>query len=394
MKIVILGAGYAGLRAALDLASARSRGLLDAELVLVDRNDYHQVVTWLHQTATDAIPLEQARVSLAELLPKESLSFVQGDVRAIETVSQRVLVGDDWLEYDRLIVALGSDTNWPEIPGLREAAFPLRWWDEARALKEEIARQFAAAATADSAEARRCLMTVIVVGGGYTGVQLAGELAHWTPTLADLHGLPLQDIRLLLVEAQERLLPGWKASFSQRAANVLRRKGVDVRLNSPLLRVEGRQVTLGEPGGGSTTICAGTLVWAGGVRAPSLLAEAGLPTGRDGRVLVNKFLQAQGYPEIYAIGDSALFFDGREPLPATAAHALRQGEYVAGALVARLQGKTVEPYRPLKLGMLVSLGGNDGVGDPLGVPLTGLPAGILKEGVERWYLTTIGVYRR
>lgn len=188
-------------------------------------------------------------------------------------------------------------------------------------------------------------------------------------------------------------MPGWQPKLSHRASAILRRKGVDVRVNTPVIRVEGRFVTLGRPGGGEETICAGTLVWAGGVRPPALLAEAGLRTDPDGRVPVNRFLQAQGEPDIFVIGDSAFYLNGGEPLAATASNALRQGEYVAEVLIAQCQGKPYEPYQPTRPGVLVSLGGNDGVGDALGLPLTGLPAGLLKEGVERWYLTTIGALR-
>ncbi|HBY96218.1 MAG: NAD(P)/FAD-dependent oxidoreductase [Ardenticatenaceae bacterium] len=393
MKIVILGAGYAGLRVALDLATAKVRDQIETELVLVDRNDYHQVITWLHQVAADAIPPERARVPLPGLFPAGALAFVQAEVRAIQPDQRRVLTDAGPIAYDRLVIALGSDTVWPLIPGLAEAALPLRWWDEARALKQHIIEQFAAAARADSAEERRCRMTVVVAGGGYTGTQLAGELTHWTPVLADQYSLPLTGIRLLLVEAQERLMPGWQPKLSHRASAILRRKGVDVRVNTPVIRVEGRFVTLGRPGGGEETICAGTLVWAGGVRPPALLAEAGLRTDPDGRVPVNRFLQAQGEPDIFVIGDSAFYLNGGEPLAATASNALRQGEYVAEVLIAQCQGKPYEPYQPTRPGVLVSLGGNDGVGDALGLPLTGLPAGLLKEGVERWYLTTIGALR-
>lgn len=390
MKIVILGAGYAGLRVALDLAAATARNSIEAELVLVDRHDYHQVITWLHQVATDAIPAERARVPLRGLFSSEALTFIQAEVRAIQPDRHSVLTDAGPIEYDRLVVALGSDTVWPKIPGLAEAALPLRWWDEARRIKNQVTEQFATAARASSPKERRCLMTVVVAGGGYTGTQLAGELTHWTPALADQYGLPLTDIHLLLVEAQERLMPHWQPRLSRRAAEILRRKGVDVRVNTPLMRVEGCFVILGRPGGGEEIIRAGTLVWAGGVRPPGLLGEAGLPLERDGRVRVNQFLQAHGYPGIFVLGDSAFYLNDGEPLAATAAHALRQGEYVAELLIAQRRGESHEPYQPIKLGMLVSLGGNDGVGDALGVPLSGLPAGLLKEGVERWYLTTIG----
>lgn len=388
MKIVIAGAGYAGLRVALDLAAARQQGRLGtAEVVLVDRNDYHQVVTWLHQVAAEAVEPARARIPLRELLPEGAIRFVQARVEGIEPAVQRLLTSAGAIDYDRLVVGLGADTLWPDIPGLREHAFPLRWWEEAVALHRHIEAQFRRAGAVQEPAVQTCLATIVVIGGGYTGTQLAGELAHWLPELADRYGLPLRAIQLTLVEAKERLMPGWERRAAERAATMLRRKGVTVRLGTALERVDAQSVTLaGEQS------CAGTVVWAGGVRAPALLGAAGLPTGPGGRVRVNQFLQAEGYPAIFVAGDSALYLDGDEPLPGTAAHALRQGAYIAEVLVAEAQGLPFEPYAPTRLGMLVAVGGVDAVGDALGVPLTGLPAGLLKEGVERWYLTTIGAY--
>jgi NADH dehydrogenase len=386
MRIVILGAGYAGLRAALDLAEARAETPQIKQVVLVDRNDYHQVVTWLHQVAAAAMEPERARLPLRKVLPKQGLNVLQAEVTGLKLANNRVVTSAGELEYDRLLIALGSETLWPDIPGLREHAWPLRWWPEAVALRKHIAQQYQqAAATTDQAERRR-LMTIAVVGGGYTGIQLAGELAHWTPELADQHKLPITAIRLLLIEARDRLLPEGDAEMAAKAAQILQRKGVEVRLAAPLKQVEADQITVdGQP------IPLGTLVWAGGVRPAQLLADAGLPTER-GRIKVNKFLQVEDHPSIFVAGDSSLYYDEGKPLPATAAHALRQGGYVADVLLAQAQGKSFDPYEPTKLGILVAVGGLDAVGDALGVPLTGLPAGLLKEGVERWYLTTIGAY--
>lgn len=227
-------------------------------------------------------------------------------------------------------------------------------------------------------------IVVLGAGGGFTGCQLVGELAHWVTDLADEHGVPIADIHLILLEAASCLLPGWERLYSERAEHVLRRKGIDVRLSSKLEKVEPTRVTFS-----GETLSTHTIVWAGGIRAPSLLASSGLSTGRQGRVLVDDYLRVTQYPAIYVAGDSALFVKDGQALPATAALALRQGAYVATTIADEVNGQPIEPYRPSNPGMLVSLGGNDAVGDVLGVPLQGSAAGLVKASIERWYISTL-----
>lgn len=388
MQIVILGAGYAGLRAALDLAEAKRRGQLDGvSVTLVDQNDYHQVITWLHDIAAAAVEPQKARIPLDRLLGQGGITIKQATVRGIAPGERRVLLEDGTaLSYDRLVVALGSNTVWPPIPGLRDHALPMRWWDDAMTIRNAILYNFALAAeTSDEAERKR-LLSIVVVGGGYTGCQLAGELTHWLPALADEYAISLFDLTLRQIEAQSRLLPNWERRFSRKAEHVLRRKGVQVLLNSPVAQIEKKTLTIK----GKQPLPYGVLIWVGGVRAPKLLQSSGFPTGIQGRVEVDAYLRAKGFANTYVIGDSSLWMDGENPLPATASHALRQGEYVARMLIREVNRQPLARYEPTKLGLVVSLGGNDGIGTALGVPLSGLAAGILKEGIEAWYLSTIG----
>lgn len=383
-RIAILGAGYAGLRCALDLVDVKQRGRIDASLELIDRTAYHQVVTRLHDVAADAMPPERARLPLQSLLPPDLITVVRADVERILPDEHRVATSAGIHDYDRLVIALGSTTAWPAIPGLRERAFPLRWWNEAVALRKHIRDTVAAAATITDRGRRRCHLRIVVAGGGFTGCQLAGELAHWLPDLADTHDVSVFDMHLMLLEQEDRLLPNWKPWSSRRAERILTRKGVDVRVNSPLRGVDGEYVSIGDE-----QVCTHTLVWTGGIRAPAVLAESGLPVGEQGRVIIDDFLRVPSFPEIFVAGDCALVMRDGEPVPANASYALRQGAYVARTLVDEATGREIRPYRPVVLGMLVSLGNTDAVGDVLGLPVFGWPAGAIREGVERWYLSTV-----
>lgn len=389
MKIVIAGAGYAGLRTAMDLARAKRKGELGDEVsvTLVDRNDYHQVITWLHEVAAASIEPEEARIPLAQLVGEGGIELVQATVRGIAPREQRLLLENgEALLYDRLVVALGSVTVWPPIEGLREHALPMRWWDEAFHIREAVLDSFQRAAQSEDEAERRRLASIVIVGGGYTGCQLAGEMAHWLPDLADQYNLSLFDITLRQIEAQPRLMPGWNEELANKAEQILRRKGVQILLDSPLGRVDKQSYTLQ----GKNPMPYGVLVWSGGIKAPELLKASGLATGAQGRAEVDPYLRAKEFPTVYLAGDCALWMDGDEPLPATASHALRQGEYVARMLRREVEARSLSPYEPTNLGLVVALGGNDGIGTALGIPLSGVTASILKEGIESWYLSTIG----
>jgi NADH dehydrogenase len=387
MDIVILGAGYGGLRTALDLADFKRKGELDgATITLVDRNDYHQVITWLHEVAAAKITPDKARIPFDRLFTDDTIRLVKGMVRGIAPREQRVMIeGGEMLNYDRLVIGLGSGTAWAPIPGLKEHALPMRWWDESLVIREAILSAYAAAATTTDPDERRRLMTTIVMGGGYTGCQLAGELTHWLPTLADQYNLSIMDITLRQIEAKPRLLPGWDTKLAERAEQTLRRKGVQILLDSPVEAIDAKTITVKD----KPPMAYGVAVWAGGVKVPELLSQSGFATGAQGRVKVDENLRAEAFPSVYVIGDAALWIEDDKPLPQTASHALRQGEYVARMLRREVNGRGLAGYEPTDLGLVVALGGNDGVGTALGVPLSGMAAGILKEGIEAWYLSTI-----
>jgi len=384
-RVLVLGAGYAGLRAAADLVQGcRRHALNDTEIVLVDRGQEHELITQLHLVAAEALDEDSARLPIAPLLPPAGLTFQQGEVETLDLENKVAVVGEECLTYDRLVVAVGSQTAAPSIPGLEEHAFSLRWWREAVRLRNHIRQSFEHAATEEDDEKRAAFLRIVIVGGGATGCQLAGELAHWVPALADETGAPVREAHLVLLEANDRLMGGSEEHVSEFAEEVLRRKGVDVRLGTSLESVSaGSLISNGE------TLHCGTVVWTGGVQAPAFLQDSGLVTGPGGRVEVDSHLRSVSHPEIYAAGDAALIHHEGSPLPATAGFALRQGAYVATCLLDELLGRPMKPYQPRDVGMLVSLGGGDAIGQVLGVAMEGPPAGLVKENIERWYLTTV-----
>lgn len=386
MRIVILGAGYAGLRTALDLARLRRAYGLDTTIQVVDQNPYHQLVQLLHLTATAGITDQKSIYQLDTLFRGREVERIEGRVEAIHPLERRVVLNTgQTLEYDRLVLALGSETAF-QVPGAREHTLPLRTFSDALKLRKHLIEQFTRAASITDPTELRITMTTAIVGGGYTGCELAGELAAWADDLCRQTGAPRKEVRIALIERENHLLPHLGTWASNEAVRRLERLGVNTFLQTPVVQVEPQRLRFAD----GRLLRAGTIVWGAGVRAPALLAEAGFPTDRLGRVLVDRYLRVQGHATVFAIGDCAAVPDGRGgTLPPTASYAMRQGEHLAEILAAEARGEAPRAYEPVELGEVVSLGPNDAVGNPLGVPITGYPALMLKRGIEEYYRATI-----
>lgn len=387
MQIIILGAGYAGLRTALDLDQMlRERGR-DDKVVLVDQFSYHQIVQILHLTATDRSPQEKAIYELAPLLRKTSVEFVQGHVKLVVPDQHEVQFDDGRvLTYDRLVLALGAETDFRDVPGAREHTLPLRTYQHAVRLRDHLIAQFEAAARTDDPVEQRILLTTAVVGGGYTGCQLSGELAGWVSELCQRTGAPRGQARIALLHRNPRLLEHFERSSSLEAARVLDQLGVSIYLDTSVTSVEPRLLRVND----GRILRAATLVWAGGIRAPALLANSGFVVDEIGRVLVDRYMRVHDQALVFAMGDCAAIPDGSgSVVPSTASYAMRQGEHMAETLLAEVMGRAPRSYEPLKLGELVSLGPKDAVGSPLGLPARGYPLILLKKGIEQYYRASI-----
>jgi NADH dehydrogenase len=305
------------------------------------------------------------------------------------------------IAYSQLVIALGSISNDFGIPGVRSSMHPFLTTEDARDLRLAVIRAFEEAARSEreqpaaDLEELRQHVRVLIVGAGATGVEIAGAMAElmaeeWERAWRiagkpDHYRLPKPQIALL--DARPMVLSGWSQRTSQSVADALREMGVDLRLSTRIVRVEPGcvQINSGE------WIAAGTLVWAGGVRAPELLEAAGLPVGAGGRIQVDQFQRVIGHPNIYAVGDSALLLDkttGRPVLP-TAVIALRSGETAELALAAALGGRTPERVlRPITRNV-ISVGPRTGAADLLGIKLKGRLALTIKDLIEWEYRQSI-----
>ena len=384
-QIVVAGAGYAGLHVALRL-TAKLRGNTEAMLTLVDRHDYHQVLTELPRVAGGTRAADAVRIPLQDVLATR-VRFVQAEINGFDLAGRRLLTGAGPVGWRRLVLALGSRPNDFAIPGLAERALSLYSASDAERVWTAVGQALTAAAAAADPERQRRLATVVVGGGGATGVELAGELAEILPEVASGYGLAPDRPAVWLVEAGPAILAGSSPQLIGKAASILSDLGVQVRTNATIAAVteQGFRLTDGQ------LVEGGVFVWAGGVKAPELVADSGLPTGHNGRVKVDRYLRVLDRPEIYVAGDLASVTDSRSGhvLPALAQVALEEGETVARNLDAELEGRPLEAFTFHDKGFVVSVGTRRGVADVAGLTSGGRLAHLLKDAIEWEYRQSV-----
>ncbi|WP_425336437.1 NAD(P)/FAD-dependent oxidoreductase, partial [Streptomyces afghaniensis] len=379
-RILIVGAGFAGYRTARTL-SRETRGR--AHITLLNPTDYFLYLPLLPQVAAGVLEPRRVTVSLSDTLP--DVRLVLGEADRIDLDGQTLHYtgpeGDGGtLSYDRLVLAAGSVNKLLPIPGVAEHAHGFRGLPEALYLRDHVTRQVELAAAADDPKTCAARCTFVVVGAGYTGTEVAAHGQMFTDAQVRKH--PLRQgmrPRWMLLDVAPRVLPEMDEKLSTTADRVLRQRGVDVRMGTSVKEAtpDGVVLTDGE------FVETRTLVWCVGVRPDPLVESLGLPMEK-GRLLVDPHLQVPGRPELFACGDVAAVPDLEKPgsyTPMTAQHAWRHGKVAAENVAASLGlGGARKPYRHRDLGFVVDLGGAKAAANPLGVSLSGVPAGAVTRG--------------
>ena len=382
-SIVILGAGYAGLLCAIE---ARKRlGTEEASITLVNKHHYHQLITQLHESAAGARSDRSVRISLSSILNGKDITLVKGVVQKIDTENHAVLLDHNKsLSYDYLVVALGSDTEYFNIPGLKEHAFTLKSVNQARLIRTHIESCFARYPY----EQRPELLRFVVGGAGFSGIELVGELADALPKYAADAGIDVSRIQLYNIEAAPGILPGFDQPLVEAAQRSLETRGVKFLTGQPIVKVENGIVHLQN----GESIFAGTIIWTGGVRGNQLVIDAGFDTEPRGRAKVNEFLQSPQSPKVYMIGDCAFVIgENGRPLPPTAQLAWQMGITAGNYLYHDIKGGTKSAFIPHIVGSVASLGRKDAVGKVLkSYRMYGKMAYMAKEAGNIRYLTKIG----
>ncbi|WP_299484697.1 NAD(P)/FAD-dependent oxidoreductase [Acaryochloris sp. IP29b_bin.137] len=360
--IVIIGAGFGGLQTAISLGGSA------AQVTLIDRNNYHTFVPLLYQVATATLEPEWIALPIHKLLHRyKNVQFVQGNVEAVDLAARRVQTEQVTLQYDYLVLATGSQTHFQGVPGAKEYAWPLRTLEDAIALKHHLLQCIEQAAQISDSDQRRQRLTITVVGGGATGVEVAGalvELCHqsWPKAYPWLRREPVQ---LILIQSGPELLPEFPHPLRSYTYKKLARLGVQVQVKTKVASVHPTDLELDS---GVLIPCA-TTIWTAGVQATHPPMQTAFPQGNRGKCSVLPSLQLQQYPEVYVLGDAAQVPD--QTLAGVAPEALQQGVCTARNLRRQLQGRTPQPFRYFNKGRLAIIGCFSGVGKIGPFPIRG-----------------------
>ena len=353
--VIIIGAGFGGLNAAQKLAGA------DVDVLMIDRHNFHLFTPLLYQVATSGLdPSEIAYPVRGIFRDARNFRFLMGKVEAINTDRQTVTVRTEHQtteeRYDTLIVAAGSQPHYFGQDAVREHAFDLKTLWDAVTLRNHILRCFEQAAWIDDPAERAALTTMVVVGGGPTGLETVGalhELVRHVLRREYRGGLPDTPGRVVLVEMQDHLLDPYPPRLQRAAFRQLESLGVEVILGRGVVEVGPDHIRLAD----GTTIATHTLVWSAGVRAASLADRLGVPLRAGGRVPVLPTLQVEGLPGVYAVGDIAYLEDPRgTPYPMLIPVAKQQGMLAARNILRRLNGEPERSFKYIDRGIMATIG--------------------------------------
>jgi NADH dehydrogenase len=353
-KVLILGGGFGGLQAAKSFVNAQ------VEVVLVDANNYHLFQPLLYQVASAGLEPEHVAYPLRKILRRQrNVQVHMAQVEHILLDQKRVRTDRGLLDYDFLIVALGAQNRMWGIPGLEQHALPLKSLSDAIAIRNHVLAAFEQACLEKDAGQQVAWLTFVVVGGGPTGVEMAGALAELIEQVMrkDFAALDYIGVELHLVEGMETLLAGFPPELQTSALKTLEGKGIQVHLGASVAAYDGSEIALSD----GTALSSKSLIWAAGVEGRDVLASMGVARSSDQRILIGSSLEVPGHPEAYVIGDAAYMEVEGSALPMMAPVAVQMAEHAVENIKRQISGDAVQPFRYRNPGRLATIGRNAAV---------------------------------
>lgn len=389
-NIVVIGAGYAGVAATKKLSKHFKK---DKEVVitLIDKHSYQTYMTELHEVAAGRVEPDAIQYDLQRLFARQkNVDIVTDVVENVDHDAKTVKTIKSVFHYDYLIVAMGGEPNTFNVPGVEENGFTLWSWEDANAIRRHIKDTVEAASNEHDVQKRKAMLTAVVSGAGFTGVEMVGELLEWKERLAKDNKLDPDEFSLYLVEAAPKILGVVTEKEQVKAEKYMTKKGIQIIKGNGVANVAKDSIELTD----GTVIPTHTLVWTAGVKANSDAAEYGIETARAGRLVANKYMEAKGVKDVYLAGDIVYYEEPEKdntPVPQIVQSAEQTGHTAAANIIASIEGTEKVEHKGNYQGFMVSIGSRYGVAYLMDkIHLSGFIAMFVKHMVNLLYFLTIG----
>ncbi len=384
-KIVIVGAGYAGIETALYLQRKKKKKE-DLSITIIDKNSYHTLLTELHETAGNRIDSHGVIVPLRDIFQYTDVNIVKDEIVKFDMESKVVSSNNNKYEYDYLVLAFGSEPNYYGIPGMKEYSYPLWSFKDSLRIKEHILDCFELASQEIDETTKKAILTFVVGGGGFTGVEMMGELGRWVKKLCIDYGISRNQVSLYLIEALPKILTILNENNVKKSMDYLTSSlGVNVLLESAITKLDSEKVELKD----GRSINTRTLIWTAGIKASSLTDEIDTEKNRTSRLVVDEFTKTT-FKNVYAIGDVSAFTYDDKILPPLVESAVQTGKNAAVNILADIRGTEKVKLTPKLHGVMVSIGSNFAVSEIMGKQLPVWLSILMKYMVNVHYLFGIG----
>ncbi|MGL5677899.1 MAG: FAD-dependent oxidoreductase [Cellulosilyticaceae bacterium] len=382
-NIVILGAGYAGVHAAKKLAKKYKKNT-NVRITLIDKNPFHTLMTELHEVAGGRVPEESVKVELSKIFHRTKVDVVVDYIENVDMKTQKVTTTHGSYDYDYLLMGMGSEQAYFGIPGVKEHGFGLWSLEEALAIREHIIHNFKKASLERDAEVRKELLTFVVAGSGFTGIEMAGELLEWKHTLANKYHVDVNEVTVMVVEAAGTILNMLDRKQADKAEKYMAKHKVEILKNAPIVGATPESITLKD----GRVIKTHTLIWTCGVKGIDTMNGYDLELTPNARAKTNKYMQAEGKENVYIIGDCAFVEEEPgKPNPQIVEAAEQTAVTAVKNIINQIEGKQEKvEFKSNYHGFMVSIGGRYAVANLMGMKLSGFFAMAVKHLINMVYL--------
>lgn len=380
-KIVILGTGYAGVHAA-KLLNKKYKNNTNVEITLIGKNPYHTLMTELHEVAGGRVEADSVQISLKRIFSGRRVNVVLDEITAIDFEKKTLASETAKYDFDYLVLGTGSEPAFFGVPGVKENGFTVWSLEDALRIREHIETMFRKAQKERNAEKRKSMLTFVVAGAGFTGIETVGELLEWKEKLCRNYDIDRNEVSLYVVEALDKILPILNDNLIAKSQRYLTKHGVEILTLSPIVNVEKDYITLKS----GKEIKTNTLIWTCGVQASKFASSLGLKTSRAGRIQTNEFMQSVDYSNVYVVGDNSYLEEDGKGLPQIVETAVQTAETAVSNIISDLENKEKKAHKSNYHGLMVSIGSRYAVASLMGVSMSGWLAMAMKHLVNLHYL--------